>query len=110
MATFTKAADGGKAVADPIGLGTGGKMDLTRVVADNGAHLKVGAFELHGRALEFDVPANMATVEGADAENPATAIQPGQGIFSATRIVWDMTKDHNAFSAPGIRGNIFGNR
>jgi hypothetical protein len=110
VATFTKAADGGKAVADPIGLGTGGKMDLTRVVADNGAHLKVGAFELHGRALEFDVPANMATVEGADAENPATAIQPGQGIFSATRIVWDMTKDHNAFSAPGIRGNIFGNR
>jgi hypothetical protein len=108
VATLTKApgSKATKASASPIGLGNGGNQDLEKVVADEGADLDVGEFSLSGgKSLEYNQLANNVIVEGS-ADSRVTVVQPGEGIFSATQVFWDLTKDHNAFRAENVQGNI----
>ena len=109
VATLAKAKDAVKTTASPIGLGEGGNLEVSKVDAENGAHLYAGEFELIGDTLHFDALTHTAVALGKG-EDDAVVIQPGQAQVTAPEIKWDMTKDHNAISFPkGFRGNISGN-
>lgn len=93
-----------KSVSSPLGMGTGGDMEISRVVADGNARLTLGASEVSGKALEFDVAKYIAVVRGAkDAE--AQVVRPGEGLMSTKGdITWNMRT--NEFNIPNPTGSF----
>ncbi len=100
----SKEAGGGDTIASPVALGTGGNQKLSKVVADGGAVLSLNENELSADTLEFDALANKAVATGKNG-NAATFTGNNAG-GSADQILWDLTKDQNAFTLIRPRGDI----
>jgi hypothetical protein len=124
VATLTKPKDAtGRVVASPIGFGSGGNQEVSKVEAFGGTIFNVGTYHLvegkkvidptamiSGKTLSFDVPANLAHITGT-LDEPAVLTRPGAGRTTGTEFTFDMTKDKNFFSGTNVQGNLtdFGN-
>ncbi len=108
LATLMKSKDPGKAVASPIGLGSGGNQELKSVAADGGVtELNIGDFLLKGSSIAFDALTHIATASGKG-EDQALIKRPNQVTSFADKIVWDVTKDANDIKLTNARAIIEG--
>jgi hypothetical protein len=119
VATLAKTKDStGRAVASPIGLGSGGNQELSKVDARGGPTLTVGTYRIvegkkitdptyliSGKTLSFDVPANLVLITATEDE-PVVVSRPGYGQFTATEVEFDMTKDKSYFRFKGPQANL----
>jgi lipopolysaccharide export system protein LptA len=92
-----------KTVSSPLALGSGNTMDLSRVIADGNARLSLGASEVSGLALDFDVAKYIATVragKGVDAQ----VVRPGEAMVTTKEdIVWNLQTNEFKLPATTIR-------
>lgn len=100
----SKQAGGGDTIASPVALGSGGNQKLAKVTASGGATLTMDNNELAAELLDFDALASKATASGKNGS--AASFSSPQGRGEADQIIWDLTKDQNAFTLIRPRGNL----